>query len=287
MPEYASRAGDNAMKAKLTAISHLIQPLQADISSDLLVAQPITFETMRLAYEFGQRAADLKLVAIQFRDERPVPLPECFIRLPGLVRSVTDLKDFRVKRKLPLIADILNSLYQASHDEYFIFTNVDIALQSHFYQAVAKIIEGGYDAFVINRRTIPSGYHHIDQIPLMYAEAGEPHPGYDCFVFRREMYPKFKLGTICIGTAWVGRTLLANMVTFSSKFKEFKNEHLTFHIGNSRPWRKDEFKDYFRKNHDEYLRIFGELEKERGGFAPCWRSYLLDTGSKRQFPEFE
>ncbi len=65
-----------------------------------------------------------------------------------------DCGRFAVPRKLPLIKDILGRLYDASDAEYFIYTNVNIGLMPNFYVAVNAIIESGYDAFVINRRTI-------------------------------------------------------------------------------------------------------------------------------------
>lgn len=268
-------------------IAHIIHPVQVDPSSDLTIAQPITFETMRAAREFTGESTDITLYAVQYHDEEHLPLPGCFIRTPDLTRSIADIISFRKRRKLALIKDILDRLYETSQADYFIYTNVDIALMPYFYRVVTGFIDQGYDAFVINRRTISDQYSSIDQIPLMYAEAGESHRGYDCFVFKRELYPKFKLGTICIGTAWIGRTLLANMVTYSSRFKEFRDEHLTFHIGDSLDWRRDDYSDYKDRNRNEYEKIFRQLEIEHGEFEPVWRSYLWDAGAKRQFPMFD
>jgi hypothetical protein len=281
---------DKRMRKSITKIAHIVHPVIIGHASDLVVAQPITFETMRIAQDFAQKdeAADVKLVAVQYHDEERMSLPECFIRVPDLIRSVADIKTFKKSLKLALIKDILDALFDAARDaDYMIFTNVDIALQPYFYHTVSKIIDHGYDAFVINRRTISDRYSSIDEIPLMYAQIGESHVGYDCFVFKREFYPLFKLGSVCIGTAWVGRTLLANLVACADKFKEFNNEHLTFHIGDSMPWRRNEFCDYFQENRKEYLNIFHQLEAEHGGFKPTWRSYLLDTLPDRQFPNFE
>lgn len=269
-------------------IAHIIHPVIAAPPSDLVIAQPITFETMSIAREFAKGDVDVTLYAIRYHDEERIPLPGCFIPVPDLTRSVADIKTFKKRRKLALIKDILDALFDAAlYADYLIYTNVDIALQPYFYHTVSKIIDQGYDAFVINRRTISDRYSSIEQIPLMYAEVGESHKGYDCFIFRREVYPKFKLGTICIGTAWIGRILLANLVSYAAKFKEFKNQHVTFHIGDSLPWRLDEYRDYFRENWNEYLKHFHQLEAEYEEFEPIWRSYLLDTGIKRQFPNFE
>jgi hypothetical protein len=271
---------------KLITLAHVIHPGIVDRASDLFIAQPVTFATMETARAFAGDAVSLKVHAVIFHDEQELLLPETFLKVPRLVRSIADIKAFKKRRKLALIKDILDAAANGSEAEYFIYTNVDIALQSHFYQTVAAMIGEGYDGFVINRRTIPGRYHHIGQIPLMYAEVGESHPGYDCFVFRRDAYRQFKLGTICVGTAGIGRALLANMVAYSTRFKEFKNKHLTFHIGDSLSWRQDEYHDYFQENWNEYLTLFKQIEAERGEFDPLLRSYLLDTGSKRQFPGF-
>jgi hypothetical protein len=271
----------------MVSLAHIINPVGAEKGSDLAIAQPITFETMSLAREFAKDMAAVNLYAVQFQGEAHAALGEEFVSLPGLTRSVNDIKTFKINRRLPLIKDILDALAAAAgHADYLIYTNVDIGLQPHFYSSIARIIEQGSDGFVINRRTIPDRYHDVNQIPFMYAEVGESHPGYDCFVFRRDAYPQFKLGAICIGTAWIGRALLANMVAYAGKFREFRNEHLTFHIGDSMSWRQDEYHDYFQENWNEYLRLFGEIEADRGGFDPELRSYLLDTGSARRIPDF-
>jgi len=272
----------------MISFAHIINPVQVNETSDLYIAQPITFETMRMARQFSEGIEDVTLYAIQHQDEARILLPDCFRRVPDLTRSVTDIKVFNKKKKLPFIKDILDALAEAAAQaDYLIYTNVDIALQPYFYRSISKIIAQGYDAFVINRRTISNRYGNIKHIPLMYAEIGEPHPGYDCFVIKRDRYAPFKLGTICIGTAWIGRALLANMAAYAGKFKEFRNEHLTFHVGDSQQWRQDEYQDYFQENLKEYLRIFSQLESEQGAFEPIWRSYLLDTNDKRQFPSFE
>lgn len=274
---------------KLTSIAHIIVPVLVDKSSDLFIAQPITFETMRIAREFAkseQDVADINLYAAQFHDEPRALLPYIFNRTPDLTRCAADIKTFKQRKKLPIIKDIMDRLYESSQAEYFIYTNVDIALQPYFYKTINRYIQQGYDAFIINRRTITDKYTTLEQIPLMYAEIGESHKGYDCFLFKRELYPRFKLGTICLGTAWIGRALLANMVTYATRFKEFRNEHLTFHIGDPCPWRNKEFSDYFQENWDQYLSIFRQLESECGHYEPIVRSYLLDSGDNRNIPDF-
>lgn len=271
---------------KILSFAHIINPVIADSTSDLVIAQPITFETMCRAREFALGIADIDLYAVQCHDEARIPLPDIFKRTPDLTRTVADIKTFNQRKNLPLIKDILDKLYESTQADYLIYTNADIALQPYFYRFVAGIINRGYDAFVINRRTITDRYSTVEEIPFMYAEIGEPHKGYDCFIFRRDAYPQFKLGTICIGTAWIGRALLANMAAYAARFKEFRNEHLTFHIGDSCTWRNNQFSDYFQENWNQYLSIFRQLETECGQFEPIVYSYLMDAGDKREIPAF-
>lgn len=270
-------------------IAHILHPAIVASESDLMVAQPITFASMKVAHDFVMNHGDacVSMYAIQQVDEAGIALPECFERVEDLQRSIVDLKRFRTRRKMALIKDILDALYLVSVDsDYMVYTNVDIALQPHFYSAITTFIRQGYDAFVINRRTISNSYVSPAQLPEMYEELGEAHKGYDCFVFKREVYPKFKLGSICIGFAWVGRAILANMVSNADQFNEFRNEHLTFHVGDSCMWRSAEFSDYVDENRKEYESIFKQLENEHGQFDKLWRSYLCDVGLSRQMPDF-
>lgn len=253
-------------------IAHIINPVIVKETSDLYGAQPVTFETMRLAKEFARGEVEVELLSAQFSEDRQF-LPEGFRPTPDLDRSVLDMGSFEKKRKLPLLKDILDRLYDASAGaDYLIYTNVDIALMPHFYLAVGKFIEDGYDGFVINRRTISDRHKSVQAIPLMYMDIGKPHPGHDCFVFRRDAYPRFSIGGVCIGVSLVGRVLLFNAFCHSGKFKEFRDEHLTFHIGDERSWKSGGFSDYAAYNLREALCVTRELEKE---FGPLGKNPFL------------
>ncbi|MCP5108396.1 MAG: sulfotransferase, partial [bacterium] len=231
-------------------IAHIINPVKVDPSSDLHTAQPVTFETMLVARQFAAGSVEVSLYSTQFAEDRDF-VPRFFKKTKDLERSVLDLGNFNVKRKLPILKDILDRLHSASDAGYFIYTNSDIALMPNFYTSIAKIIKQGHDAFVINRRTIPGHYSKIEDIPLMYSETGEPHKGWDCFIFKRELYSRFELGNVCVGIGGVGRVLIWNLIAQAAKFKEFKNRHLTFHIGNDRIWLNDEYSDYKQFNREE------------------------------------
>jgi hypothetical protein len=252
----------------VTAIAHIIHPVIVDAASDLVIAQPVTFETMRIARDFAGKTGevDVRLYAVQYHDEARIPLPGCFTRPPDLNRSVGDIISFKEWRKLAVLKDILDALYNADDADYLIYTNVDIALQPYFYRAAAALIHRGYDAFIINRRSIPGFYRHLEEIPLMYAELGEKHPGWDCFVFKRSLYPLFDLGTACIGTGWIGRVMIANTASLAAKFNIFTDLHLTFHIGKEIAWRNPRVQDYLEHNMNECKKILTKFDRDYGPF---------------------
>ncbi|MFZ2196370.1 MAG: hypothetical protein WAV13_01465, partial [Thermodesulfovibrionales bacterium] len=241
-------------------IAHIINPVVVNEKSDLFIAQPVTFATMISARDFARGKVDVFLYTAQFPEDRPLVTAD-FRATPDLERSVLDLGPFRKKRKLPFIKDILDRLYEAAPEsEYLIYTNVDIALQPQFYVAVNAFIDEGHDAFAINRRTISKQYQSVEEIPLMYSEEGESHPGWDCFVFKREAYPRFILGDICVGANLIGTVLLFNLLCTSRNFMEFKNEHLTFHLGDDREWKTGEYSDYAAHNLRQTEKIISELK---------------------------
>jgi hypothetical protein len=244
-----------AKKEKRRKIAHIIQPAIVDKSSDLFVAQPITFETMKIAQKLAQEQVDVTLYYARFFDEN-ISMPEEFQATRDLKRSILDIAAFEHKRKLPLLKDILDRLYEAASEaEYLIYTNVDIALMPQFYLVVNELIEKGYDAFIINRRTISQTYQSVSDIPFMYCEIGKSHPGQDCFVFKRNVYPNYFLGNVCIGTRYIGKALLFNLICHAVQFEKFKALHLTFHLGNDKIW------SLAKKNKDYWLYNFNELKK--------------------------
>ena len=235
-------------------LAHIVNPVVVAPSSDLYVAQPITFETMRIAQAFAAGQIEVSLFAAQYPEDRSY-VPDYLQRTPDLDRSVQAVGLFQKPRKLPLIVDILDRLYAATEADYLIYTNVDIALMPSFYLTVAAAIEQGFDALVINRRTISKTYSTVAEIPLMYAEVGTPQGGHDCFVFRRSVYSRYQLGTACIGAAKIGKVMLLNLIMHAEKFYEFQDWHLTFHLGNDRVWKAPELQDYFDHNEAELIRI--------------------------------
>jgi len=232
-------------------IAHVINPVEMPSGHELMVAQPITYETMRRAKKFSSR---IELWAVGYEEDEAA-FPRGFERCENLTRSILDIKNFKVPRKLPLFKDILDAVYKASDADYIIQTNVDICLMPHFYESVKRFIEMGYDALVINKRLISPHYKKVEEIPEMYCDLGRDHNGCDCFVFKRSDYPDYDLGDICMGTPWSETTLVANMIIHSERFEKFVKPHLTFHIGDSRTWLHKDLADYRQHNTEEFAKF--------------------------------
>ena len=231
-------------------IAHIINPFNADPSSDLYTAQPITFASMVAAKESAENSVEVSLFTAQFLEDRDC-VPSTFKLTQDLERSVMDQDNFQKKLKLPLIADILGRLYESSNADYFIYTNVDIGLYPDFYMKIKSFIDSGLDAFIINRRRLPDGFDTIESLKEIYTLKGKKHPGFDCFVFKRDLFPKFSLEGICIGVPFIGITLSQNIFAFSERYKIFTDEILTFHIGEE-IYRKRAPKEYFKYNQKEF-----------------------------------
>ncbi len=247
----------------MLTVAHIVKPMAAAPETEHGIAQPITFETMRRAKQAAAGTVDVQHFATFYRKDLSA-VPADFTKTEPLERSVCDLRQFRISRPLPLLRDVLDRLYQSSQAEYFIYTNVDIALMPDFYLRVADSISQGYDAFTINRRSIASHYHSVDQIPQMQADEGAPHPGYDCFVFRRDAYPSYLLGDVCLGSGHVDLPLVCSMIAYAKKFIDVTDAHLTYHIGDALNWWRWEYRDYLLYNDREAAKAVRELARSTG-----------------------
>jgi len=221
-------------------IAHIVNPLLVrNPASDLSYAQPITLHTMSQAREKAKLEG--KLVVTQyaaFYEEDTQSSPEDFKSTARLKRSILDIiPNIDSPRKLPLLSDILDRLYESAPDaDYLIYSNIDIGLYPNFYDQISKLIEQGYDAFVIGRRTLSTEFTSIEDLAHIYAQEGKPHYGYSCFVFPRNHYPNYILGDTCIGLQPVGVTLAVNMIQSARNYQYFGQEKYTFHLGDDRVW---------------------------------------------------
>lgn len=223
-------------------IAHLVNPVRSPLDNELVYLQPLTFESMRCAAEKAQRVARVDLLTAQYPEDHQI-IPPFFRRTPDLDRCVADLHSFSRYKKLPLIGDLVQRLYTGSNAPYLIYTNVDIILHPRFYEEVAARIRGGLDAFIINRRRLPKHYGTVSDLPRIYQMHGAPHPGFDCFVFHRSLYPKFQMGKVCVGIPFIEMIFSQNLFCHASRFQLFDRERLTFHVG----------MEIFKKRDPEYL----------------------------------
>lgn len=228
---------------KIAHIIGVIELQERHESSYLHIAQPVTIKSMVMAKNKSNIEVDL--VAVKHREET-VDVPSDFIWAKDLERWSYDvITELPKTKKLPLIADILQSLYDISDADYFIYTNVDIGLSPNFYDFVAEKLNEGFDALCINRRDMPKkvdgeliAEHNFQK--LLDLE-GTFHPGKDCFVFKRSSFNRMEFGNTFIGTAPIGQVMLKQIQKTANNFhwvnRTKKSSTLnTFHIGSDRAW---------------------------------------------------
>ena len=212
------------------SLCHIINPVKVNEKHDLFIAQPITFESLRRAKDNLGSAQQIEHLALGYPEDADLtPNFFTFKKLPD--RSIRNILHSESLPKLPLLADILHTAYQNSQADYFIYSNVDIAVQPHFYAFVLEQINAGLDGFIINRRRIPAGHFSPADLPELYQIMGKSHPGFDCFVFHRDLFPLFSLGLVCIGIPFIEIITAQNLFCHARNFKLLDRAHLTFHIG--------------------------------------------------------
>lgn len=242
-------------------IAHIINPFNADPSSDLSTAQPITFASMLRAKDKAKDIVEVELWTAQYPEDRNMVV-DGFRATRDLDRSVLDLGTFEKQMKLPLIDDIVRRLFEESDAEYLIYTNVDIGVYPSFYIEVNRFIDEGLDAFIINRRRLDARFIKVEQLEEIYQEVGKKHPGFDCFVFKRELFPDFQLAEVCIGVPFIGITFAQNIFALAKNYRLFEDEILTFHIG-MEIFKGRAARDYFRYNRKQFWKAMNSPLKPR------------------------
>ena len=239
------------------SIAHIINLFQPSETSDLKLAQEVTIASMIRAKNECKNSHKVQLLSAQAVEDRKIVPPE-FTASKSLTRDVSNLATFDGKMRLPILKDILDRAYDESDAEYIIYSNVDIGVRPQFYDVVNEFIEAGHDAFMINRRRIPEKFKSVEELDEMYTERGKKHPGFDCFVFKRELYPKFSLAEVCIGVPFVEITLSQNLFCFAEKPMVFTNEYLTFHIG-MEIFKGRAPKEYFNYNQVQFWQAMTDI----------------------------
>lgn len=236
--------------------SHIVNLVQRQENQSLWEIQQITLKSFENAVKESESEIAVEHIAVMSPDVTHAP--EGFRgKVVSLDRTVADVHDFERKRRLPVICDILEKGSAVAEHEYLIFSNTDIALMPVFYKAVSYYLDQGHDALIINRRRIPAKLMKAP-IEVMYAHAGYPHIGYDCFVFKKSLLKKFISTGICIGVPPAGNDLFYNIFTFAENPALLANQHMTFHIGMDlyKEWGSEE---YLKYNYSEFSQLLKAL----------------------------
>jgi hypothetical protein len=251
-------------------IVHLVNPFRSPGGDCDDRTQALTYETMRRAQAFA-RGVPVHLAAVVAETERDC-VPEGFDLAGTLNRTIDQIAEFERPRPLPLLFDILGLGCRyaaelaarqggATEDVFLIYTNADICLMPHFYATVTSLIAHGFEAMTINRRTIPQYDRSFGNLDRMYAEYGQSHSGYDCFVFPLAHFERYVASDACIGRDFVARSLLYNMIASARHMAMLRQVHLTFHVGDEREWSDPKFKDYREFNVKQAINVLVTLAK--------------------------
>lgn len=276
-------SANNKMIAKMIRFAHIINPVKVSEDRDLYFAQPVTFESFKLAKEFAAAEVNVDHFTTQFEEDREI-IPDHIKILDNLDRSIMDEGVFTYK--LPFIKDILDRVYENSNADYMIYSDSDIALMPYFYTSVKKMIEDDYDAIIINRRDITADRKDLQDLPYMWAQVGCKHPGWDCYVFKRELYSNFNLGKTIVGAVGDGRVMQSNLMYHSKKFIELEDAHLTFHLGLS-PRGTTQYSDHdwikVNLHNDKQLEmILNEMIRSANGKDVKWVHRRLENIERRR-----
>ncbi|NEP20164.1 MAG: hypothetical protein F6J97_25320, partial [Leptolyngbya sp. SIO4C1] len=196
-------------------------------------------------------------------EDEQIDVPSEFKWAPAIEHyaweHIDALKAVTPRKPLPRMKDILTSLYDVSEADYFIYSNLDIGLYPSFYLEVKALIEQGYDAFCINRRDLPKDYRGIQldetKSELIFSLEGKPHPGIDCFLFKREILPRLELGNVYVGFPPVGKVLKTQIDKHSQNPTWIKDRHLTFHLGKDALWKASQ-NAYAEENRQQAQGLF-------------------------------
>lgn len=259
----------------MTNIAHIINPVKVNESSDLYNSQFITFASIENAKKYCNHRAEITICTTQFEEDKSI-IPDSFTVLSNLAYSILDINKKLSGKKLPLIKDILLKTNEVPNTDYIIYSNSDIALMPFFYDFVIEKIKEKHDAIIINRRRIPNKFNSKEQLPQMYAELGKSHPGFDCFIFKKELLSKFILGNICVGIPFLEVTLIHNIIAFAQNPLFVADKHLTFHIGMEVMPKRDN--DYYWTNRTEFfeniypkLKPYFSLKKFPYAYLPFYK----------------
>ena len=239
--------------------AHVVHTYACPAGSIGEATQRFTFAALERAKCAAHAAADVEFISVHLADDRDFP-PPLFRSARELDRTVLDVHQFGVPRRLPLVFDILERGIEAARDaDFIVFTNADICPMPHFYEFVSRLLSLGFDALLINRRV--AGNFPLDDRWRALAEAdyGGLHPGFDCFVFPVKIGPQLVRSDACVGAEYVMRGLLYNLVALCDDMLILTDVHATYHIGADSEAQRPELQDYTRFNQDQARAVLAQL----------------------------
>ena len=209
---------------KIMKISHLINVF--DAIEKRRNEQYLTMSSMETARDLAE-SFDIEVNFNACLYEKSQMRPTAEFREWYLKRSSYEVGIF--DKKIPFIHEIFHIFkgidYRYSPD-IFVYSNADIILAPHFYTSLPFILKNR-DAATILRTTIGKGLI-------------QNHPGYDCFVFRKELLSKIKLPkNVFLGYPPVGNCVFDALraAALPHNFNIIPSEwRLTFHAGDDKQW---------------------------------------------------
>ena len=102
-------------------------------------------------------------------------------------------------------------------------------------------------------------FNHEKDLSVITAEAGMEHPGFDCFIFKRDLVEKMVFGDVVLGLPGAGNDLFFNLFCLADNPVLYTQKHLTFHVGTElvKRWGT---KEEERWNFLEYRKVVAALE---------------------------
>lgn len=229
--------------------AHIVNPY--GINGALDPVQLLTISMLERAAK--HTAHNVKLLSAQFAEDRSL-IPEALEKTNDLTRDLSTVGGNKSLPRLPLLADILSAA-QSTDCDYVAWSNMDIIPVPRFYDGVAAILAThACDALIINRRRVAKGLLHNPE--LLLNETGWPHPGYDCFVMKKELIAQLALGNICVGAPGVGFLLAHNLFAVAKKCEVVSTKHLTLHLGMEivQPWKGAAVADFQKEEIRKFMK---------------------------------
>lgn len=263
-------------KSSKIIINHVVNFTEPRLESDLYIAQPITMFSLDKAKKYAEAVSQYlsvkhHIVKVEGENIELNYLEEADTY--EVSKTIRDEKGFESFKPLPMLADVLSVIENVGDDEYVVFTNADISLAPFFYTYIEQKIWEGYDALIINRRTVSKIYSSVYEYDEIVSDYGISHSGFDCFVFKASAFKNMFFAKTLIGVHLIGRVLLWNVFNYATVPLILKDKHLTFHIGDDNAGKDENNQSLLVHNYDQAVEVLSniynhDLEKKINLQAP-------------------